>query len=136
MTQSSKKSPTTSNSLKIEPREVWLSGSEHINLVTDLLIQPVDATRGSGRTSKLALQYAMMALKVPHHKIRIIDHFRTNDSHYRLQKMVCDILDVLKIDYEIGRIDGYVRDPNSFTGVVKSDDGFYITAKPKDPIPD
>ena len=47
--------------------EVWLSGNEVIHLVSDLVDpNPVDKDpRASGRTTKLALKYASLALAHP-----------------------------------------------------------------------
>jgi len=115
------------------PLEIWLSGNENINLVTDLLDPQPVATRGTGRSKRLALEYAVAALKYPNQRIRIKDHFNSNAAHYNVQNMVCRILDTLSIDYEIGQLKSYVRDPEEFTGVRQVDDGFYITAKPTSP---
>lgn len=128
MTQSSKKSPTDE-----PPLEIWLSGNEIINLVTDLLEPRSTELRATGRSKKLALAYATAALKLPNQKIRIKDHFNANGAHFYVQSMVCKILDALGIEYEVGQIPGYIRDPNEFTGVRKVDDNFYVVARPTPP---
>lgn len=129
MTLSSKKSPTDE-----PPLEIWLSGNENINLVTDLLDPQPKATERSGRSKRLALEYASAALRYPNQRIRIKDHHKTNNAHYAVQVMVCRILDTLGIEYEIGRLPNYIRDDSSFTGTVRTDeDGFYITARPNMP---
>ena len=129
MTQNMSKSPTDE-----PPLEIWLSGNENINLVTDLLDPQPKATQRCGRSKRLALEYASAALKYPNQKIRIKDHHKNNDAHYKVQRYVTQILDVLGIEYEIGRLANYKRDESSFTGTVRSsEDGFYITARPTMP---
>lgn len=98
------------------PRNVWLSGTEHINLVSDLLDPESKPDRAIGRTKKLALQYAFLCLQTPYHKVIIKDHFDSNQAHHTLQLMVCDLLDKLHIEYSIGRIPHHIKDDREFTG--------------------
>ena len=117
-----------------KPQEIWLSGSEHINLISDLLEPKEDSVRPTGKTTKLALKYAQLALHTPHNKIIIKDHFNTQEPNRHLQKLVCRVLEALNIDYELGEIKIATEDLGSFTGKLITDKQFYIIARPKDGI--
>lgn len=116
-----------------KPREVWLSGTEHINLVSDLLDseKKSDFDNAIGRTNKLALQYALLCLQTPFHKVIIKDHYNSKQAHRSLQLLVCQLLDKLHIEYSIGVVPHYIKDENEFTGV-RAIEGMdhYIIATP------
>ena len=106
--------------------EVWLSGNEVIHLVSDLL-DPVDKDpRASGRTTKLALKYASLALENPGHRIAIKDHLNTKHAHETLLKKVMELLNTLKIDFECGNIPIVEKDPGDFTGTKNTGKRFYF----------
>lgn len=112
--------------------EVWLSGYETIHLVSELLESKEEPNRRTGKSAKLAIAHVHLALKHPHQRIVIKDHFNNNTAHENLQRNICKILDVLGIDYEIGVRRAYIRDPDSFTNVAPAlADDYYIIAKPK-----
>lgn len=85
-----------------EPREVWLSGMEHIRLAQELIDGVVNDERGTGRTTRLALHYILIALTAPDHKVLVVDHFNSRVAHENLMQLMCRLLDSLNIDYEIG----------------------------------
>ena len=126
--------PPTSKSPMDKPQEIWLSGSEHINLISDLLEPKEDSVRPTGKTTKLALKYAQLALHTPHNKIIIKDHSKAHEAHRRLQSLVCRVLEALNIDYEVGVIRVATEDLGSFTGKLITRKQHYIIARPKDGI--
>lgn len=86
-----------------EPREVWLSGMEHIRLAQELIDGVInDDKRQTGRTTRLALHYILVALTADNHRVLVEDHFNSRDAHQNLLQLICRILDTLNIDYEIG----------------------------------
>ena len=108
--------------------EVWLSGNEVIHLVSDLLDpDPVDKDpRASGRTKKLALKYASLALANPGHRIAIRDHHDTKHAHEALLKLVMEVMHTLKIEFECGNIPIVQRDEGDFTGTKQTGKRFYF----------
>jgi hypothetical protein len=118
-----------------ERTDIWLSGNENLRLIDELLEPHHDNDgRQSGRTSKLALKYAQLALRAPGSRIILRDHHSTNDSHWRMQVLVCSLLDALKIDYQVGSTKEAEVDPGSFTGVrLTGHQQYYVIALPKLP---
>lgn len=114
------------------PTEIWLSGDELIHFVSDLL-EPKgdDEERRTGRSSKLALHYALLLLKAPGNRVMIRDHFDSPESNRSLMRTVCSILELLGIDYGLGQIQVGEADPGSFTGVRVTGTLPYIVAHPK-----
>lgn len=112
-------------------REVWVSGTEIIHLVTELIDGKPDDDRATGRTTRLACKYADLAMQYPHCRIVVRDHFDNLDADRRLCHTVTQILDVLKIDYEIGELNRVVEDPGSFTGKKKTGKVIFIKATPR-----
>ena len=115
-----------------DPREVWVSGTEIVRFV-DELIDGVDTDkRMTGRTSRLACKYAELALQYPNCRVIVKDHFDKTESNRRLLQMVSQILDVLNIDYEMGEIPEVIRTPATFTGTVPTGNMIaFIRATPK-----
>jgi hypothetical protein len=107
-----------------ERTDIWLSGNENLRLIDG---------RQSGRTTKLALKYVQLALKAPGSRIIIRDHYSSNDAHWRLQNLVCAIMDTIKVDYETGKVKEAIADPGSFTGVKVVGGVYFIIATPKLP---
>lgn len=118
------------------PLDVWLSGTEHIHLISDLFDVPDNDTRMTGRSSRLACKFAELAMQPPNQRIIVRDHFETNTAHYTLLTKVAKIMDTLGVDYEIGTHENHVRDPTTFTGTVNTGvDSHYIIARPKMKLP-
>lgn len=115
-----------------DPREVWVSGTEIVRFV-DELIDGVDTDkRMTGRTSRLACKYVELAMQYPNCRVIVKDHYDKTDSNRRLLQMVTQILNVLNIDYEMGEIPEVVKDPSAFTGSVPTGNMIaFIKATPK-----
>lgn len=129
MTQITKKSLTLENEPPSEM--VWLTGNETIYLVEELLESVDKNPRASGRTKKLALRYALMALKHPDQRIVVKDHVKSKDANRLLLKMIMEIMNVINIEYEAGDVPEYTLDPDAFTGVKATGQHmFFIKAKP------
>lgn len=93
---------TSTTSPPDEPREVWLSGTETIRLVQDLIDIQDKEERGAGYTTRIASKLAYLALRVPGHKIAILDHFDSDEARRNLLQLVTGILDYLRVDYDVG----------------------------------
>lgn len=94
-----------------QPREVWLSGTERIRLVHELVgIERDDQIRGCGRTTRMAVRYAFVALQAPDHKVLIEDHFDSPSAHRRLLNMVEQILTTLHVEYDMGTDRQHAKD--------------------------
>ena len=113
-----------------DPREVWVSGTEIIHLVTELIDGKSESDRATGRTSRLACKYADLAMQYPHCRIVIKDHFDGLDADRRLVCIVGKLFTVLNIDYEIGELDRVVEDPEAFTGRKHVGKAVFIKATP------
>lgn len=117
-----------------KPTNVWLSGTENIYLVSQLLDPAFESSkdpRQTGRTKKLALELVLLALKVPDHKVMVIDHHDTSTAHKMLLDIVLKILDALGIDYSTGIAQRAEEDPDEFTGRRNLPHAFYVIAHPK-----
>ena len=117
------------------PQDIWLAGDENIHLISDLLepralILGNDLGRRTGRTSKLALHYAMLALKVPGQRVIVLDHHDSKEAHHLLLILVTKILDALKFDHNIGVTQRGEFSPDGFTGVRSLPDAYFIIALP------
>lgn len=95
-----------------KPREVWLSGTERIHMVQELLgleHENDPQVRGIGRTTRLAVKYVSLGLKCPDHKVMIKDHFQNQgQSDRHLLKKCTDILDALNVDYQVGEEENFL----------------------------
>lgn len=116
-----------------DDREVWVSGSEIVRHTDELLDGNKSNERATGRTSKLACKYAELALQYPNCRVVIKDHSGVSGADYKLVKKVCEILDVLNIEWEVGQIDQVVPDQGSFTDTKLIGSFTFIKAKPNIP---
>lgn len=114
-----------------EPQQIWLSGTEEINLISSLLEPEEEDKRGTGRTSRLACKYAELAMITPFQRVRIIDHWNTVEGNRQLTIKVTKILDALNIDYSVGELGMAERDPGTLTGTRSTGKAFFVTATPK-----
>lgn len=112
------------------PREVWVSGNEVIRYAQHL-IDGVPGVRGTGRTKRLACKYAELAMAYPNCKVMVKDHHRTLDADRRLLQEIIKILDILKIDFEVGELPIIEPSKNTFTGSRPTGITVFIKATPK-----
>lgn len=96
-----------------KPREVWLAGNEVIRLVSDLLEPKKEKSRPDGSSTRLAVEYAQAALKLPGFKVIVIDHIDIPQSNTSLLYKVRKIMDALDVDYSVGesKVDGFTVHP-------------------------
>lgn len=87
-----------------DSREVWLSGTETIRMVHELVgIEKDPQAREVGRTTRMAVKLAHIALSVPDHKVIVKDHFESEEADHALVRKVAKILDALGVSYELGQ---------------------------------
>lgn len=124
---------STESTEDMTPRDrIYMSGEEEILLVHELLDPNfVKKTRSTGQTTRLALKYAELALKVAPTRVRVIDHFPADVSHRHLIYKIGSILGHLSIDYDVKELPYVEPDPTSFTGVRSTGEKhYYIRAYP------
>lgn len=114
-------------------QQIWMSGEEEVLLIHELLDPAyIKEERGTGRTTRLALKYAELAMKVAPTRVRVDDHHPSMDADKNLLYQVTRILDLFGIGYQLQEVPYAERDPNSLTGVSKTGKkAFYVRAYPK-----
>src|SRR5690606_5801656 len=76
-----------------DSREVWLSGTEAMRMVHELVgIEKDPQAREVGRTTRMAVKLAHIALSVPDHKVIVKDHFESEEADHALVRKVAKIL--------------------------------------------
>lgn len=116
------------------PQEVWLSGNEHIQLVSELFGEKPELQR-SGRTKRLAAKYAELAMMCPGNKVIVYDHHNIEPTNRACFHLTCRVLDTLQVEYEIGQINIIEYDA-SFTGAKHTGrKQYYIVVTPPKELP-
>lgn len=60
-----------------------------------------DLLRGTGRTTRLALEYANLAIHDAGLSVKIQDHFDSGFAHIRLLSMVAGVLTILEVPFSM-----------------------------------
>lgn len=111
---------------------VWITGSEHFRLIHELFDPAsIKDERASGRSTRLALKYVEMCLKVAPGRVVVEDHFPSPDSTRSMIYIMGKLFDVIGIDYVVHRIplNGFTpRPPGGKVRIAQAGDIFEVCA--------
>lgn len=97
-------SPESTADGSVDREVVFITGSEHFRLIHELLDPTYVRPEGpSGRTTRLALKYVEIALKVAPARVLVEDHFPSVDATRNMIYIMGKLFDTLGIDYEVRR---------------------------------
>lgn len=111
---------------------IWTTGSENYRLIHELLDPSyVHEERASGRTTRLALKYVELCLKVAPARVIVEDHYPGVDATRNMIYIMGKLFNELNIEYEVRRVpkDGFTpRQPGEKTRKAQSGDIFEVVA--------